>query len=203
MRVTIELEPDDIARLEAALARARRLASTMDEVDVMAAAREALDQLPLHVAPSYVRRQFEGAKRLVAMLEDDAWALPQPWREDVLVTLIYLGDPEDMIPDDAEVIGLLDDAIMLELLLRRLSAVMRAYDRFCADRAALRPGRGSAARVEAAAWLARRRIALQRRMALPPAPAARKAAGRNTAKRKAAPATRKPKARVSAARARR
>ncbi|MCE3005118.1 MAG: hypothetical protein LW860_20840 [Xanthomonadaceae bacterium] len=126
MRVTIELEPDDIARLEAALARARRLAATMDEVDVIAAARQAIEQLPLHCAPSYVRRQFEGALRLVAMLEDDAWALPQPWRDDVLVTLIYLGDPEDMVPDDAEVIGLLDDAIMLELLLRRQAAVMRA-----------------------------------------------------------------------------
>jgi uncharacterized membrane protein YkvA (DUF1232 family) len=101
------------------------------------------------------------------MLEDDAWALPQPWREDVLVTLIYLGDPEDMIPDDAEVIGLLDDAIMLELLLRRQAPVIRAYDRFCASREAQRTGRGSTARVQAAAWLARRRAALQRHMARP------------------------------------
>jgi uncharacterized membrane protein YkvA (DUF1232 family) len=189
MRVTIELEPDDIARLEAALARARRLAATIDEVDVIAAARQAVEQLPLHCAPSYVRRQFEGALRLVGMLEDDAWALPQPWREDVLVTLIYLGDPEDMIPDDAEVIGLLDDAIMLELLLRRQAAVMRAYERFCTDRARLRPGRGSAARVEAAAWLARRRAALQRRMARPaPPPQARRPATRRVAKRPAAAA---------------
>lgn len=192
MRVTIELEPDDIARLEAALARARRLAATMDEVDVIAAARQAIEQLPLHCAPSYVRRQFDGALRLVAMLEDDAWALPQPWRDDVLVTLIYLGDPEDMIPDDAEVIGLLDDAIMLELLLRRQAAVMRAYDRFCTDRAAQRRGRGSAARVEAAAWLARRRAALQRRMAKPAPPPARRAAARpgQRARRTARPASR-------------
>lgn len=171
MRVTIELEADDIQRLDAALARARRLVATMDEVDVIAAARQSIGQMSLQCVPSYVRRQFEGALRLVAMLEDDAWALPQPWREDVLVTLIYLGDPEDMIPDDAEVIGLLDDAIMLELLLRRFARVMRAYQRFCAERDARRPGRGSAARVEAAAWLARRRVALQRRI---DAPAARR-----------------------------
>jgi uncharacterized membrane protein YkvA (DUF1232 family) len=198
MRVTIELEPDDIARFEAALARARRLAATMDEVDVIAAARAALDQLPLHVAPSYVRRQFASAARLVEMLEDDAWALPQPWREDVLVTLIYLGDPEDMIPDDAEVIGLLDDAIMLELLLRRLAGVMRAYERFCVARAAMRPGRGSAARVEAAAWLARRRAALQRRMAQ-----SRKPAPRTLASRRKTPAKPGSAARRTAARARR
>jgi uncharacterized membrane protein YkvA (DUF1232 family) len=187
MRVTIELEREDIERLEAALARARRLVSTMDEVDVIGAARDALANLPLECAPSYVKRQFEGAQRLIGMLEDEAWALPQPWREDVLVTLVYLGDPEDMIPDDAEVIGLLDDAIMLELLLRRQAAVLRAYERFCAARAAQRPGRGSAARVEAAAALARRRAALQRQMARPPrarkAASARKAPARRPARR--------------------
>ena len=130
MRVTIELERDDIQRFDAALARARRLVATMDEVDIIAAARQALAQLPLDCAPSYVRRQFEGAMRLVEMLEDEAWAMPQPWREDLLVTLIYLGDPEDLIPDEAEVIGLLDDAIMLELLLRRQAPALRAWERF-------------------------------------------------------------------------
>ncbi len=179
MRVIIELERDDIERFEAAQARARRLVATMDEVDVIAAARDAMAQLPLECAPSYVKRQFEGVQRLVRMLEDEAWALPQPWRDDVLVTLIYLGDPEDLIPDDAEVIGLLDDAIMLELLLRRQAAVLRAYDRFCATRDAQRPGRGSTARVAAAAALARRRALLQRQMARPPRvrkPAAKRSA---------------------------
>jgi hypothetical protein len=164
MRVTIELERDDIQRFDAALARARRLVATMDEVDIIAAARQALAQLPLDCAPSYVRRQFEGAMRLVEMLEDEAWAMPQPWREDLLVTLIYLGDPEDLIPDEAEVIGLLDDAIMLELLLRRQAPALRAWERFGEFRRSLKPGRGSAARVAAAALLARRRTVLQRAM---------------------------------------
>ena len=189
MRVTIELDPDDIRRFEAALSRARRLAKSMDEVDVIAIARDALQQLPLHCAPSYVRRQFEGSARLIAMLEDEAWALPLPWREDVLVTLVYLSDPEDLIPDDAEVIGLLDDAIMLELLLRRQAPAIRGYERFCAFRARLRPGRGSVARTQAAGSLARERAALLRRMAAPAPVAmpARKPARRKPAVRKRAP----------------
>jgi uncharacterized membrane protein YkvA (DUF1232 family) len=194
MRVTIELDSDDIQRFEAALARARRLATTMDEVDVIAIARGALQLLPLHSAPSYVRRQFDSTARLIAMLEDEAWALPLPWREDVLVTLIYISDPEDLIPDDAEVIGLLDDAIMLELLLRRQAPAIRAYERFCTFRTQLRPGRGSVARTLAAGTLARQRVSLQRRMAQP-APvafAAGKKLRRKPGLRKAAPARRTP-----------
>jgi uncharacterized membrane protein YkvA (DUF1232 family) len=193
MRVTIELERDDIERFEIALARARRLVATMDEVDIIAAARQSLAQLPLDCAPSYVRRQFEGVMHLVDMLEDDAWSLPQPWREDVLVTLVYLGDPEDLIHDEAEVIGLLDDAIMLELLLRRQAPALRGWQRFNEYRGSLRPGRGSAARVAAAAALARRRASLQRAMARAVAPAPAPA----RAKRKPVAAAR-PRAKVAA-----
>jgi len=187
MRVTIELDSDDIQRFEVALARARRLTTSMDEVDVIAIARDALQHLPLHCAPSYVRRQFEGVARLIAMLEDEAWALPQPWRDDVLVTLIYLSDPEDLIPDEAEVIGLLDDAIMLELLLRRQAPVFRAYERFCTFRTRLPPARGSLARTQAAGSIARQRAILQRRISQP-APVvvpSRKATSRPSKPRKA------------------
>jgi hypothetical protein len=206
MRVTIELERDDIERFDAALARARRLVATMDEVDIIAAARQALAQLPLQGAPSYVRRQFDGAMRLVEMLEDEAWAMPQPWREDLLVTLIYLGDPEDLIHDESEVIGLLDDAIMLELLLRRQAPALRAWDRFGEYRRSLKPGRGSAARVAAAALLARRRAVLQRAMikAMTPAvaPKPKPKPKPKPAKRRPAASAVRPRAKLAAARRR-
>ena len=43
---------------------------------------------------------------------------------------MYFSDPEDLIPDDIEVIGLLDDAIVLEILVRRLRHVLQAYADF-------------------------------------------------------------------------
>jgi uncharacterized membrane protein YkvA (DUF1232 family) len=49
----------------------------------------------------------------------------------VLETLVYFSDPDDLIPDDIEVIGLLDDAIVLELLLRGQRHVLQAYTAFC------------------------------------------------------------------------
>ncbi|GAP65815.1 hypothetical protein MBSD_n1106 [Mizugakiibacter sediminis] len=173
MRITIELEDSDIRRFHEALARAHRLVACADETEILAAAKHALDHLPIACAPSYVRKRMVEVQRLIVMLEDEAWALPPPEREDVVRTLVYFSDPEDMIPDEVEVIGLLDDAIMLELLLRRLRHVIGAYGSFCAFRASLGPPpQDAAGRIAYARRLSRRREALQRRMRLRGATAA-------------------------------
>lgn len=163
MRITIELEPRDIDRFMQALARSRRVAQEADEADILDAAKQALDSAPLASAPTYVRKRIAGVQRLITMLEDEAWALPAPARVDVLEALVYFSDPEDLIPDDIEVIGLLDDAIMLELLLRKLGPVLRAYTDFCEFRDRLRESPPTS-RHEYAASLARKRDALRRKL---------------------------------------
>lgn len=163
MRITIELEPSDIDRFMQALARSRRVAQEADEADILDAAKQALDSLPIATAPTYVRKRIAGVQRLIVMLEDEAWALPAPPRVDVLEALVYFSDPEDLIPDDIEVIGLLDDAIMLELLLRKLAPVLRAYTDFCKFRDELRAS-PPATRQEYAASLAHKRDALRARL---------------------------------------
>ncbi len=165
MRITFVLEPDDIARFHEALARAEQRVACAEECDIVEAARHALNRLPIGGAPGYVRQRVVEVQRLILMLEDDAWALPQAERAEVLRVLAYFGDPEDMIPDEVEVIGLLDDAIMLELLLRRLRHVLAAYADFCRHRAALGgTSAGREARLSRARALARRRDALHARM---------------------------------------
>ncbi|MGA8276974.1 MAG: YkvA family protein [Rhodanobacteraceae bacterium] len=163
MRITFELEPADIERFQAALARARAAARSADEIDVVDAAKYALDHLLAGAAPGYVRKRLPGVQQLILMIEDDDWALPDPERADVIETLVYFSDPEDLIPDDVEVIGLLDDAIMLELLLRRLRYVLTAYSSFCAFRAKLGRPLGTARHAHAAQLAAQRRV-LQNRM---------------------------------------
>jgi uncharacterized membrane protein YkvA (DUF1232 family) len=139
MRITIELEPADVDRFHEALARSRKIARVVDESDILEAAKQALDSLPLATAPNYVRKRIGGVQTLISMMEDEAWALERSQREEVLTALVYFSDPEDMIPDDIEVIGLLDDAIMLELALRKLQPALRAYAAFCRYRTALGP----------------------------------------------------------------
>ncbi|HZP67379.1 MAG TPA: YkvA family protein [Rudaea sp.] len=164
MRITLELEPADIERFLHALARSHHLALDADESDVLAAAKHALDTLPIGSAPAYVRKRVVVVQRLILMLEDEAWSLPRPERTRVLETLVYFSDPEDLIPDDIEVVGLLDDAIVLELLLRRQRHVLQAYTDFCEYRRSLGEAATAADRVALAAKLARRREMLVARM---------------------------------------
>ncbi len=135
MRICLELDDQDIEHFLAALRRARHASACADDVDIIDAAKYALDHLPIAQAPAYMRRQLAEVQQLIIMLEDEAFALPQPERGEVLEALRYVGDPDDLIPDEVAVIGLLDDAIVLELLLGRLRHVRRAYADFCTQRA--------------------------------------------------------------------
>jgi uncharacterized membrane protein YkvA (DUF1232 family) len=163
VRISFVLEAEDIARFHAALARAERLADCMEECEVVETAKEALNTLPLASAPRYVRQRLVCVQQMILMLEDEAWCLPSDERREVLRTLIYFADPEDLIPDEVAVIGLLDDAIMLELLLRRLRHVIDAYVDFCAFRRELQTD-AALDRLRIGALLARRRDALRERM---------------------------------------
>jgi uncharacterized membrane protein YkvA (DUF1232 family) len=163
MRITIELEQADLQRFLAVFEK--RLLREVDECDVLDATKQALNTLPIGSAPAYVRKQIGAVQRLIIMLEDQDWALPSPQRNHVLETLVYFSDPDDLIPDDIEVIGLLDDAIVLELLLRGQRHVMRAYSNFCAYREKLAIAHsGPSERHTLASKLAKRRAMLMTRI---------------------------------------
>jgi len=164
MRITFELEPGDIERFHEALDRAERRVASADECDIVDAARHALATLPIASAPGYIRRRMQDVGGLVEMLEDEAWALPAAERAEVLRLLAYFSDPEDLIPDDVAVIGLLDDAIMLELLMRRIRHVVAAWNDFRAARGRQPATPDAEARIVQARALARRRTALHERM---------------------------------------
>ena len=164
MKITFELEPGDIERFHEALARAEQRVACAEESDIVHATRHALETLPIASAPGYVRRRLLEVERLLEMLEVEAWALPQVERGEVLRLLAYFSDPEDMIPDDVAVIGLLDDAIMLELLLKRIRHVVIAYAEFCSLRSGQPDATDAADRIRLAGELARRRDRLHARM---------------------------------------
>src|SRR3546814_5933007 len=83
----------------------------------------------------------------------------------VMSALLYFVDPKDVIPDQVEVLGFLDDAIMIELCVRELRHELDAYDDFCEYRAHEATKRGvEPATVGQADWLESRREELVDRM---------------------------------------
>jgi uncharacterized membrane protein YkvA (DUF1232 family) len=165
MRIVLELEDGDLEHFAQAVARASHAVRCADEQDIVDAAKHALDHLPLARMPAFIRKRLQQAQRLLWMIEDEAWALPVPERTGVLKTLAYVADPDDLVPDDVGVMGLLDDAIVLELLLREQRHLFDAWRDFCRWRATSGPVPAQPdARIRHAAGLARRRKALLERM---------------------------------------
>jgi uncharacterized membrane protein YkvA (DUF1232 family) len=100
---------------------------------------------------------------MINMLSDIEWRLPHQDASRVLNALAYFTEPEDLIPDNIPGLGLLDDAIMIELVVRELKHEIEAYQDFCDYRARLRSqNEKSAASREG--WLNARRKDLQARM---------------------------------------
>ncbi len=170
MRITLQLDEDDLLRFRGALMRAEARAACADACDIIDGARYALDHLPIASAPGYVRARIADVQRLILMMEDEDWLLPPAFQTAVLRALAYFGDPEDLVPDEISVIGLLDDAIMLDILIRDLRGMLRAYAAFVEFRASWsQPGQASAAdaRVARSQDLATCRKRLQTRLKLP------------------------------------
>jgi uncharacterized membrane protein YkvA (DUF1232 family) len=102
---------------------------------------------------------------MIAMVRDEGWAMPQEDKDRVLSALVYFCDPNDIIPDQVQVLGFLDDAVMIELSVRELKHEIDAYDDFCDFRQHQAERRGLAAdKVGRADWLASRREELVDRM---------------------------------------
>ncbi len=81
--------------------------------------------------------------------------------------LAYVAEANDLVPDNVPVLGLLDDAIMLELVLRELKHEIDGYEEFDAfrrDEAARRDKPETHRPVSRSDWLQSQREALHARI---------------------------------------
>lgn len=167
LQVTFELEEADLAHLRTLFKQARAKARQEEPARLLQDARRLL-QSSLAKNPSpFLRQRLEGLSKLVTMAEDTAWQLPGPERERIMEALGYFVAPDDLIPDQIPVLGLLDDAIATEIVLRSLRHEIQAYDEFSAYREAESQRRANAGKptdVSKEDWLADKRATLHSRM---------------------------------------
>jgi len=138
-RLSIELSERDLKHFLRELRRAREAVGIADDEEILGAADELVASLRRTELPDFVTARLAKLELMLAMMRDDDWELDAQERNPVLSALAYLCDPEDIIPDNIPGIGLLDDAVMVELAFRELRHQIDAYEDFCRYRKSLLP----------------------------------------------------------------
>jgi uncharacterized membrane protein YkvA (DUF1232 family) len=164
LRVTFELDENDLRHFRLIMQQARTTAARIAPEDIVATAEQLLASIGPDGAPAFVVERLKKLRLLIDMLKDIEWRLPQAEANRVLNALAYFAEPEDLIPDSIPGLGYLDDAIMIELICRELKHEIEAYQDFCDYRTRTRQNSGRDTRVSRDDWLENRRAELQSRM---------------------------------------
>jgi uncharacterized membrane protein YkvA (DUF1232 family) len=164
LRVSFELEENDLKHFRLIMKDARRIAARIPPEDIVEAAEDLLSAVDGKRVPGFISERLDKLRMMIDMLSDIEWRLPQQDATRVLNALAYFTEPEDLIPDHIPALGFLDDAIMIELVVRELKHEIDAYHDFCSYRDKIRLDKGQLARVSRDDWLENRREDLQSRM---------------------------------------
>lgn len=95
------------------------------------AARRVLERYPTGVTPAFVESRMRAWDHLQQLAED------RDWRADAEVLARtdalrgYINNPDDVLPDHLPSIGLLDDALLIDVALQNLRGEIADYESFC------------------------------------------------------------------------
>ena len=163
MRISFELDDNDLRHFRLIMDEARQAARRIAPEDIVAAAEDILNRVPESSSPGFIVERLERLRLMINMLSDIEWRLPHQDATRVLNALAYFAEPEDLIPDHIPGLGFLDDAIMIELVVRELKHEIEAYQDFCDYRKRLK-AKGDGGSASRQGWLDTRRKELQARM---------------------------------------
>ncbi len=162
LQITFDLSEEDLKHFRLIMAEARAATARLGQREIIAAAQALLGDIRKASVPEFIEVRLERLGKLIAMVTDREWKLPDDEVTRVVNALAYFSDPEDLIHDEIPGLGFLDDAIMIELATRELKHELDAYDDFCRFRDGQAPPDGG--EVTRGDWLKSRRDELQNRM---------------------------------------
>lgn len=165
MDITIKLNEEDLDHFRRIMTQAMERNSKLSAAEICAHAAGLLERVRNSRVPDFVSDRMRHMISLIAMVQDASWGLEPEECRRVLGALSYFAEPHDDIPDSVPVFGFLDDAIMIELVLRELRHEFEAYEEFCVYRAAEAARLGvDLSSLKREEWLTQRREELQDRM---------------------------------------
>lgn len=167
LAITIELGDADLQHFIGAMQRAQNEAKHLTPQQVTEAASKLLVDGHKVKLPHFIAERLSKLDSMIAMANDEGFALPEEDRQHVLACLTYFANPQDIIPDSVPVLGFLDDAIMIELCVRELQHEIEAYEDFVHyrnDEATARGVDPATLKTQRHEWAEARRVELIERM---------------------------------------
>jgi uncharacterized membrane protein YkvA (DUF1232 family) len=162
--IRIELNESDLEHFKALMTSAVNKAKDLPEETIIARAQAVCMEMERAKIPDFVATRLVSLEILIQAVQDTDWQMPEDERTEVLTSLAYFAEPHDLVPDNIPGLGYLDDAIMIELVIRDLSQDLEAYQAFCAFRRTEERRRGDEANVDRASWLEGKRNELRSRL---------------------------------------
>ncbi len=130
-KIVLELTDDDLSYFSRVMNDVWKKNEKKAEKELVDGARRLLRQATKIKAPEYVQSRLADLGVLVEMFDDKEWPLPEEDRRRIVAALGYFAVAKDLIPDKIPGIGLLDDALMAELVMRELKHEVTGYREFC------------------------------------------------------------------------
>ncbi len=131
LRISFELDDSDLKHFRLIMRDARNTVARKAPEDIVAASEELLREIGNDGTPGFIVTRLQKLKMMIRMISDIDWRMPHDDTQRVLSALAYFTEPDDLIPDQIPGLGFLDDAIMVELMVRELRHEIDAYHIFC------------------------------------------------------------------------
>jgi len=167
LAITIELSDDDLKYFADAMQSAQKESQNLSAKEITDAAAKLLADGKDNKLPAFISERLSKIDSMVSMVNDAGFGMEEADKKRVLACLTYFANPKDIIPDNVPVLGFLDDAIMIELVVRELQHEVEAYDDFVIyreDEARRRGVDPSTLKTERVEWAEARRVELLSRM---------------------------------------
>lgn len=164
IQISFELSDSDLDHFRTMMKIAMEKASAYPPEEVLAKARTVCTEMEQANLPDFVKQRLDSLETLISALEDTEWQMPEDEKNEILTSLAYFTEPEDLVPDNIPGLGYVDDAIMIELVIQELSQDLTAYKQFCSYRKTEENRRGAEANVNRDNWLASKRTELRSSM---------------------------------------
>lgn len=153
IQIQFELSDKDLEHFRDMMKSAMENASNCSADEVISKAKQTCEEMESADLPDFVRTRLTSLELLIKAVEDAEWAMPEDEKVEVITSLAYFTEPQDLVPDHIPGLGYLDDAIMIELVIRDLSLDLNAYEQFSAFRKTEENRRGAEAQVNRESWL--------------------------------------------------